>query len=399
MSHPRKSTHMRDTIVSIEGSMDHKKILSGGKCSYEMEQATPQLVTQSKQPFASRHAPGMAFSAMKNTTDEFEVGHIVGRKSTTILGETKSQVELWANDGETDFAAQLVATFDAGGLHSQGFVSTTGGRTLEMSTRPNVGPAGPTSASIGMWTEGVLSIVNGTTTPSSNWFSILQPKNGATVPSDRITVSEHGVGIDCWADATHHAAGEKLVINTGVFIEGDVAVTGHIEAATLNVSGTKLFLMDHPVRENYRLAYVCPEGPKPQLQYTGKVTTDAAGLATVNLDEVNHLTTGTFEALMLPDSLVCFLQSSSKGYTPIYTYENAVLTITGKASTQIDYLVYVTRGETGFEQPITERPGKRRKYNPPQLTRPGGGPPTPPPPPPTLQRQQATMGEDETKDV
>ncbi len=65
---------------------------------------------------------------------------------------------------------------------------------------------------------------------------------------------------------------------------GKVQVTGAITGNSLSISGTKNFLIDHPLDpENKVLRHAAIESNEVLNQYSGNLTTDASGLATVTL--------------------------------------------------------------------------------------------------------------------
>ena len=60
--------------------------------------------------------------------------------------------------------------------------------------------------------------------------------------------------------------------------------------------GGKPFVIDHPIREDYKLIHCCIEGPQIDLIYRGKIKLKD-GYGEINIDEKNGMTNGTFEAL------------------------------------------------------------------------------------------------------
>ena len=58
----------------------------------------------------------------------------------------------------------------------------------------------------------------------------------------------------------------------------------------------KTFVIDHPIKEDYKLIHSCIEGPQIDLIYRGKIKLKD-GYGEINIDEKNGMTNGTFEAL------------------------------------------------------------------------------------------------------
>lgn len=116
----------------------------------------------------------------------------------------------------------------------------------------NVGVVGYAEGT-GNFKYGVYGYLNGTA--GSNW-------SAAIVGEDNINVSN---------------------TYAGQFF-GKVQVNGGITGTTLSISGTKNFLIDHPLDpENKVLRHAAMESNEVLNQYSGNVTTDANGLATVSL--------------------------------------------------------------------------------------------------------------------
>jgi hypothetical protein len=66
--------------------------------------------------------------------------------------------------------------------------------------------------------------------------------------------------------------------------------------ATGGATRIKSFIIDHPIREDYKLIHSCIEGPQIDLIYRGKIKLKD-GYGEINIDEKNGMTNGTFEAL------------------------------------------------------------------------------------------------------
>ncbi len=94
------------------------------------------------------------------------------------------------------------------------------------------------------------------------------------------TVEKPGEGSTTFYQANNEI---KLQANQ-VISDGDHYVTG-----MLNVTGTKLFRIDHPADTSKYLQHAAIESNEVLNQYSGNVITDAGGLATVTLPDYFHL--------------------------------------------------------------------------------------------------------------
>ena len=68
------------------------------------------------------------------------------------------------------------------------------------------------------------------------------------------------------------------------------------ESGEVVYDATKTFVIDHPIKEDYKLIHSCIEGPQIDLIYRGKIKLED-GYGEINIDEKNGMTNGTFEAL------------------------------------------------------------------------------------------------------
>jgi hypothetical protein len=83
--------------------------------------------------------------------------------------------------------------------------------------------------------------------------------------------------------AVYGWVGPGVFSYAGLF-DGNVIVNGIIYSSDIYVSGSKNFKIDHPLDPgNKYLIHSCIESPDRMNIYNGNITTDASGLATVNL--------------------------------------------------------------------------------------------------------------------
>ncbi|MGE0480387.1 MAG: DUF1572 family protein [Phycisphaerae bacterium] len=111
--------------------------------------------------------------------------------------------------------------------------------------------------------------------------------------STNTAVSGNGLGVGTGVEGTGavgvHGGGNVGVRGTGtqygLHSVGDCLVEGNcVVVGGLSVTGAKSFRIDHPLDpENRYLVHFCAEAPEPVNVYSGNVTTDAAGRATVAL--------------------------------------------------------------------------------------------------------------------
>ena len=120
---------------------------------------------------------------------------------------------------------------------------------------------------------------------------------------------------------------------------GGVTVTGDLAATS------KSFLISHPLdskKDDYDLRHSSIEGPKNDLIYRGKVAL-VGGSATINIDTVSGMTTGTFVALC--QDVQCFTTNET-GWTAIKgSVSGNVLTITAQDGSCTDTISWMVVGE------------------------------------------------------
>ena len=121
---------------------------------------------------------------------------------------------------------------------------------------------------------------------------------------------------------------------------GGVTVTGDL-AATVS----KSFLISHPLdskKDNYDLRHSSIEGPKNDLIYRGKVAL-VGGSATINIDTVSKMTTGTFVALC--QDVQCFTTNETGWIAIKGSVSGNVLTITAQDGSCTDTISWMVVGE------------------------------------------------------
>jgi hypothetical protein len=124
----------------------------------------------------------------------------------------------------------------------------------------------------------------GTTTPSAKLHS-----HGGFNAGWFFSTGANGNGLIAEADSGANAYGLYALSNEGYAgtFAGKVQITGNLSVGgTLNVSGTKNFRIDDPLDPaNKYLVHASIESDQALDVYTGNVTTDRSGLATVQLPE------------------------------------------------------------------------------------------------------------------
>ena len=136
---------------------------------------------------------------------------------------------------------------------------------------------------------------------------------------------------------------------------GSFNLTGAGGSQNVNASGTKNFLIDHPLeslRETTRLAHAAVEGPECNTMYRGKVDL-VDGTATVNIDTNSRMTEGTFVALN--QNVQCFTTNET-GWTSIKgSVSGNLLTITAQDNTCTDTISWMVVGERHDQDIIDNR--------------------------------------------
>jgi len=119
------------------------------------------------------------------------------------------------------------------------------------------------------------------------------------------------------------------------------ATSGTTIYGGLNVSGSKNFVMDHPLYEGMELLHASTESPVSGVEYWGCMTLDAAGTATVQLPDY-------FGALIKTDSecVAAYGNGSMVSWTGIN--DNQFI-VSGEPDTQFSWLVKAERIDGDFE--------------------------------------------------
>lgn len=146
--------------------------------------------------------------------------------------------------------------------------TTTGGYYYDTSRKYSQGVTGYSNVTDAYLNAGVVGIAEGTGLFKFGTFGYLQ---GAETPFISSAVcGEDGIGgINTYAG----------LFNGKVYVSGSLQVN-----ETLNVLGTKNFMIDHPLDpENKILRHAAMESNEVLNQYSGNITTDVSGYATVTL--------------------------------------------------------------------------------------------------------------------
>jgi len=127
----------------------------------------------------------------------------------------------------------------------------------------------------------------------------------------------------------------RLSINSS----GAVTVSGSLS------KGSGSFKIDHPLeskKDTHHLVHSFIEGPQADLIYRGKATL-SSGTATVNIDTVSGMTSGTFVALNT--NVQCFTNNES-GWTAVKgSVSGNTLTITAQDNSCTDTISWMVIGE------------------------------------------------------
>ena len=120
---------------------------------------------------------------------------------------------------------------------------------------------------------------------------------------------------------------------------GNLSVTGSLS------KGSGSFKIDHPLeskKDTHHLVHSFIEGPQADLIYRGKATL-SSGTATVNIDTVSGMTSGTFVALNT--NVQCFTNNES-GWTAVKgSVDGNTLTITAQDNSCTDTISWMVIGE------------------------------------------------------
>lgn len=131
-----------------------------------------------------------------------------------------------------------------------------------------------------------------------------------------LTFDSSGVGEVVAIGGSPYSYSAILTVYGTTIIDSISGGSGNISNGDLHVTGTVYktssnFRIDHPLpsmSNTHTLTHTCIEGPKADLIYRGKVNL-VNGSASINLDTVSNMTSGTFEALNR--NVQCFTTNES----------------------------------------------------------------------------------------
>ncbi len=184
------------------------------------------------------------------------------------------------------------------------------------------------------------------------WF------NGGTYYRGNITIANvhmDGYGINTILGPSNLQGVMATNITKGGLISGAVvswAGTGtnwwsedelHVDGA-FTVTGSKAFVIDHPLDDSKVLYHSSIEGPRADLIYRGRVLLDK-GMATVYIDDASNMMRGTFAALT--QNPQAFVQNLS-GWVPVRGHvEKGQLLIQAKSSisSEVGWMVVAERAD------------------------------------------------------
>jgi len=142
-------------------------------------------------------------------------------------------------------------------------------------------------------------------------------------------------------------------VRSGITVSNDFRVPGTLNAAAITtgaIYGTsasaqiKSFLINHPVRENYKLKHFCVESSNTDLLYRGKVVLNN-GQAIVNIDQSCDMTPGTVNALSYNLVVTSLQNQTGFGRLKPTSIVNGEFTIICEDNTSNDEIVWVVMGE------------------------------------------------------
>jgi hypothetical protein len=114
----------------------------------------------------------------------------------------------------------------------------------------------------------------------------------------------------------------------------------------LDVTGTKNFKIQHPLKDESYLIHSAIEGPNADLLYRGTSKLEN-GLSVINLDTESRMTNGTFEALTT--NVQCFT-SNETSWSPVRgKVEGNILTIECQNSSSTDMISWMVVAQRNDE--------------------------------------------------
>jgi hypothetical protein len=223
-------------------------------------------------------------TGLNNSSTTYGVNAIATNNSNTTANKTIG-VRGESISGNTTTFNYLYAVTNPGGYFTgddgQGlYGTTTDGYILSSFGKVSQGVTGYSNLSGAYMNAGVVGYAEGTGNFKVGVYGYLNGTAGTSVSSavygqDNINTSITYAG---------YFIG-KVSMNSSLYVGGTAQVAGTLFASGgLQTTGTKNFVIDHPLDpENKILRHAAIESNEVLNQYSGNVTTDASGLATVTL--------------------------------------------------------------------------------------------------------------------
>jgi hypothetical protein len=224
------------------------------------------------------------------------------------------------------------------------------------------------TATTQLWINGVSQSLTANETnrdmhgrfPSYCWFGVVnQASSGHTLGGDgmyghlignvkiyiahdgtdyeeRVAIPDYNTGPDFYNEGPPN---EVVSISGGVNISGDINCTGTLS------KGSGSFRIDHPLANmsnTHNLYHSFIEGPQADLIYRGKVDLEN-GSASINLDTVSKMTSGTFEALNR--NVQCFTSNESDWDAVKGSVSGNILTISCQNTSSTATVSWLVIGE------------------------------------------------------
>jgi hypothetical protein len=229
---------------------------------------------------------GVSASAFgsNNSTTTYGVSAIASNNSNTTPNRTIA-VKGETFSGNTTTSNYLYAPTNPGGYFTgndgQGlYATTTDGYNLSSFGKVSQAVTGYSNRTSAYVNVGVVGYAEGTGSFKMGVYGYLNGIAGTSVSSaiygqDNISASNTYAG---------YFIG-KVSMNSSLYVGGTAQVAGTLFASGgLQTTGSKNFIIDHPLDpENKILRHASIESNEVLNQYSGNITTDASGLATVTL--------------------------------------------------------------------------------------------------------------------